>query len=214
MLIDFKIIDKKPTIATQEDGNIIDMFHQSVEYKKQIRFKEQPVIPSTSTFGGKPHTIVKSLYGNENYLDLFFTFNGISNPLVVDDSQILVVPDEESMNQSLVSASMNERNNNRNLILFRDKISKVDKRRIELIKKDSELPESDVRPGNLAITSPITATNGEIILGDNVSNTRCKAVLSPTQLKTEQIRKALKNKIMSQQQNVASASISSVGIIG
>lgn len=198
MIFDFSILGKKPIINI-DDENIVDLLHQSIDYSKSVNISN-PLVLVSKELAGKPGVIAKILYEDENTIDLLCCFNEISNPLTIDFGDVLIAPDENDMKNCLVDAKIDSNVNNSNKALFISKLNKVDIARINKLKQDSKstLSSTDIRTPNMVKdgTQQTTAQNGEIILGTNISDTRCSVGLSDTQQLTEKIRKAIKEKVI------------------
>lgn len=211
-LFDFITIRNRKEIEI--DGiKLLDFTDPVVVFKSRLRFSRPPIIVPKE-FEGRGDLVAKSAYGSEDHTDLFMLFNGFSNPLVVQEGMVLVVPDLDSMiantqdNQEVDTDNKSKKN-------FNKKISKKDKDRItQVIAKSRGITpeEVDIRPPNAVKdgSEPIIPADGKIVLGTNVSDSRCTDQLSEIQNLSEIIRQAVKDKI-SKITPLVTASVPSTG---
>lgn len=176
---------------------MLDLTDQVIVFKKQLRFSRPPIVISKE-FEGRPDLISKLVYGSEDHVDLLLFFNGISNPLMIQQGMTLIIPDLDSMKQNVENKQETD-TENESKKEFNKKLPKKDENRIrQLISKNTGVPpdQVDVRPPNIPAVGlqPTQVQNGRIILGTNVTE-RCEDELSETQKLSEIIREAVRNRI-------------------
>lgn len=192
------------------DGvQIIDLTEPIIEFKSELNIIQPPVLV-TKEFEMRPDLIAKVVYGSEDHVDLLLLFNGYSNPLMIEKGMYLQVPELDSMisntKNNNAAQDVNVSKNN-----FNKKLPEKDKKRIEKMIADAQGISPDdveIKPPNIPAdgTKPVTPVDGRIILGTNISDTRCKDKLSEVQTMSEMIRQSVKDKILS-----GGAGISPVG---
>jgi len=196
-LINFITINNRKEIEIEGEEPILDFTDQIIVFKKQLTFSRPPIVISKE-LEGRIDLVSKLQYGSEDHADLLLFFNGIPNPLMIEEGMVLVIPDLNSMQNNVVDPQTldggNESKKN-----FNKKLPKKDENRIKkIISKATGTPEDqvEIRPPNIPKDGSlaVTPTNGKIILGTNVTE-RCEDKLSQTQKLSEIIRQAVKDKI-------------------
>lgn len=202
-IFDFIFIRNRREIEDDEGNKFLDLSEPLVNFTKQLQVAQQP-IEVTAEFEGRPDLIARAVYGTEDAMDLMLYFNGISNPLMVQRGMFITVFDFDSMKANIKNPQ-NEDANNLSKQNFSNKISKQDKNRIKALQdkqREGGAPTEDdfrtptmTKPG----TEQTTPVDGRIVLGTNVTDERCKDNVSATQSLSEEIRKAVKDKVVNAQ---------------
>lgn len=175
--------------------NIIDFTEQFFVITRNLVLKKPPII-ITKEFECRPHLIAKIEYGTEDYTDLLLMCNGIGSFAYIKEGMRLNIYTIDSMLANSVNLTSNNNKNNKN----NDYASKLPKRDVErikqLIKQETGIIDAEILAPNQPVsgTQTLTPSDGQIILGTNISNTRCKQTLSQNQSYTESIRKAVRDK--------------------
>jgi hypothetical protein len=145
--------------------------------------------------------IAKSMYGNTDPIEKILKFNGISNPLSIDVSDILIVFDLYSLTNNMRDPNgiAKLKTDVRKQYLSPEKASKTDPKLKDFAKrtppKIDEGPSGNALPPNYANfgDQEIQVRNGKLYFGPNVSKGQdaCEEPLS----KSEFIARLIKNRI-------------------
>lgn len=199
-ILDFITIRNKNEISINNGTEkALDMSEGVVEDKIQLRYSSAPVI-ITEELAGKPTSISKIKYDDGSFGDLLCHYNGISNPLMIPEGYIFFTPELDSMVLNVVDKN-NDKSKNKSKENLNKKLSKKDKNRVQSLINRSKAAATtvgdDIATPNMSDENipDIVAVNGEVILGNNVTNTRCSQELSATQTRSESIKKAIKDEI-------------------
>jgi hypothetical protein len=178
-----------------------------IQYKRQAVVID--VITITADQAGKPWTIAQGLYTRENALAVLFYLNGYPNPYSINEGDKLLVFDENTINNVVIDNNNISKEfynvtpqNTTQSVKKRDKLTKIDQNRQDVLAKikgsigSSQSALSVISPNTSTGAPSISASDGIITLGTDVSDSRCKSTnLSDTQTRTEQIRAAIKKKL-------------------
>lgn len=175
-----------------DDEVIVDLTESVIDFTKPLTYSHPPIL-ITKELAGRPWLVSKLVYGSEEHYDLLCIFNSIPLPIMLEEGMVLVCPDLDSMRANLKD-NTKDPNTNQSKQAFTNKLSKKDQDRISQAVVQNGGTKGDIRTPNMVKdgTKAVTAAGGQIILGTNISDSRCKTELSSTQSVTEQIRKALK----------------------
>lgn len=136
-IFQFSSIDKSPLIEL--DGEtLVDLLANPI-FASKVKDIERVIIVSVQ-FAGKPHLIVKSVYGSFKDLDLFFSINGYSNPLTVKAGDVLVVPRLEDLQKNSIATNKI----NRSAEEIKKRLSTVDKKRLEFLNPNGSLVSPNI----------------------------------------------------------------------
>lgn len=195
-ILDFVTIRNKKDITDNNGDTILDISETVIEEKNRLEYSDAPVQVSEE-LAGRPVAISKIKYDDGSLADLLCHHNDISNPFMIPEGYIMYIPSVDSMVSNVVDRN-NEKTKNKSKDNLNKKLTQKDKKRVQ-----SLMAKAKANGANVAdtIATPnmadenipdILAVGGEIILGNNVTNTRCSRELSTTQTKTEAIKKAIK----------------------
>lgn len=206
MIINLPTIFGKRLVSNPDGSQILELGESCIQYKKQATVTD--IIVVTREQAGKPWMIAQALYLRENALAAFFYLNGYPNPYAVQEGDKLLVFDDNTLNSVLVN------NNNINKEFYNitpqdssrrrqkiDKLNKIDQNRQNVLSRigqngNNQQAVNVISPNASVGVPPVTASDGLITLGTDVSDARCKSDnLSDTQTRTEQIRAAIKKKL-------------------
>lgn len=191
--------------SSKEDSDlIIELGESVIDYRTSLQIID--VFTVSSEMAGRPWAIAEASGLGQNYTAALFFFNDYPNPFSVNEGDIILVPTLSSLKSAIRDNNTKFReigqvpiNASRAAIesARKEKISKKDKARQAL--KRRLLPEEIIEvSGNQSTgTDPQPANNGTIVLGADVSRARCvnPNELNSVQTKTEQIRRAVKERI-------------------
>jgi hypothetical protein len=139
----------------------------------------------------RPHLLSSSFFnGDESYTDVICYVNGISNPLNLIFGSTILVPNKEYLD-SLRKIDDNDLAKKENLAkkLLNNKFSEKDKNRML-----SKIEISEIRTPNITSGPNIEIKRDEIELGVNISKKKCRDNLTETQILSERIKEAIRNK--------------------
>lgn len=208
-MLNFGTIYKK-RLKTIDGVDTLDLTESTLNTRLQVTVDS--VITVSKPFAGRPTAIALAIYGSENYADLLFAFNGYSDMLRVNEGDILVIPRLDSMLSCLttpedvntVDAKAATRNeDNYTATEFKKKIINRDINRLKVIAQNTgiDIKDLDIRKPNAASTSFFELDgNDGVILGTNVSEKKCMT-LSAVQTKSELLRDAVKQRLISEFSN-------------
>jgi len=202
-ILDFITIRNKREISVDDsdnsNGKALDFSEPIFEEKYPLRYSNAPIIISAE-LAGKPSGISKIRFDDGSHADLLCYFNEISNPLMIPEGYIFYTPDLDSMLANVVDRNTDNKTN----ITKKNLNKKINKKDINRIKSLMARSGGGVGDADGIIATPnmtdvgvpaITAGDGEIILGTNITNTRCSKELSKTQTRSESIKKAIKDEL-------------------
>ena len=172
------------------DGESVTEFTKGTFRDKQVlKYDERPIM-ITKEYNGRPDLISKVVYGSEDYTDLLLYFNGIGNPFMVQEGMVLKIPTLDSMILNIDKGNKEKKNKSKEAL--NKKLPAKDRRRLE------NAVEGEIKAPNMVAegTTPVVASGGKIELGTNVIDKKCNDNLSNTQLLSEQVRKAVKDKFL------------------
>lgn len=143
------------------------------------------------TYEGRPDLLSLAVYGDSSYADLICHFNGISNPFAVEKGMVIFIPSSNYAKSFQTLAKQISAPDNKSKNELNKKLSSTDKRRLL-----DQVETGEIKTPNmpLANSTPTVTQNGTIELGTNVTTKKCKDNLSSTQLLSERIRQAVKDK--------------------
>lgn len=200
-ILDFVTVRFKKEIDISDEEKALDISETVIDDKYPLRYDTAPIIVSDE-LAGKPSSISKIKYDDGSHGDLLCHHNNISNPLMIPEGYIFFIPTLESMLKNTVDRA-SSKSDNKSKKNLNKKLNVKDKNRIQsLINRaksagvtsagnDGEFGTPNMSDG----TPDAVASNGEIILGNNITNTRCSQELSTTQTRSESIKKAIKAEI-------------------
>jgi hypothetical protein len=192
---------KNRKIITSQDGELITDFTSPVIQRKyNLKLSRNPIYV-TKHLEGKLHLVSRIAYGSEDHTDLLAFFNGISNPFMISEGMVIFPYDLDSMRKN--ARMIDKREENLSKKELNKKLTKIDKDRVKALMNNKA---ADVETPNMTTKPPVTPVDGLIVLGTNVTETRCTKQLSPTQTMSEKIRAAVKQKILSTKSQPATAS--------
>lgn len=202
-ILDFITIRNKREISISDDVNdkALDFAESVIVEKYPLRYSNAPIIVSEE-LAGRPAAVSKLRFDDGSHADLLCHFNDISNPLMIPEGYIFYTPDLDSMLSNVVDRT-NDNTTNKSKENLNKKMSKKDKNRIQSLINRANAASAAVDADGAVATPNMTdagipsivATDGEIILGNNVTNTRCSKELSSTQSRSESIKKAIKDEL-------------------
>lgn len=204
MIINLPTISGKRLVSNPDGSTIIELAESCFQYKKQAQVVDFLVV--TGDQAGRPWMIAQALYLRENALAALFFLNGYPNPYAIAEGDKLLVFDDNTLNTVLVDNNtikkelMNITPQTTQASQKRSKLTKIDQNRQDVLQKlassNLQQVQAVVAPNASTGVAPITASDGLVTLGTDVSDTRCKSTnLSDTQTRTEQIRAAIKKKL-------------------
>lgn len=197
LIINLVTIANKRVVTNPDKSQIVELGESVFQYNKQANVRDVLVV--TKDLAGKPWSIASVLYGNEAYLAPFFFLNGYPNPYAVDQGDKLLEFDESSLNDVITDCNniTKEINNVSPPVTkpAQNKSTVVDQNRMNVLNKLGATPATVVSPNQNTGVPSLTAADGVIVLGTDVSDARCKSNLTDTQTRTEQIRAAIKAKL-------------------
>jgi uncharacterized membrane protein len=118
---------------------------------------------------GKPWEIMKSLYKTTDNIDIFFSINGISNPINVKKGDVLIVPEYQEL-----SRFINKNDENLSIKELEKRTSQIDKKRLEFLGVNKLS-----NPNNNVLKQQVVETQNSFVLG----------ATSSTQISAQQIYK-------------------------
>lgn len=204
-MLNFGILYKK-RIKEFDSGAVLDLTESTLNTRLQVEIDN--IIVVSKEFAGKPTAIAFSVYGTEDFADMLFAFNGYSNMFRVNEGDVLVIPNVESMLLCLnspedidnVDKRKTENNSNYTSIEFKKKLINRDINRIKVIAQNTSInfDEIDIRKPNMSKTQFFESDgNNGIVLGTNISEDRCRD-LSEIQTKSEIIRQSVRKRLISE----------------
>lgn len=195
-------------IRPGSDELIVELGESIIQYRVSLEIKD--VIVVSEDLAGRPWLISKIHYGTEDYAYSLMFFNGYALAVTVNTGDQLLIPTRESIdratrdiNQGIVEIGQPNPNLSDNPAsrANRSKLPVKDKARIEILRRLGG-PDANNVPTlapNQAESPAIqqSVIPGQIVLGADVSEARCKnpSELSITQTRTERIRKAVQNRL-------------------
>jgi hypothetical protein len=207
-LLNFGVIFRKRINSFNGSRELVDLTDSTLNTRLQVTIEN--VIIVSKAFAGKPTAIAYSLYGSENFADLLFFFNGYSNMFRVNEGDVLVVPNIDSMISCLndpeditsVAETKSRSEDNFTQTEFKKKIINRDINRLKVISENTgiDITKLDIRKPNIATGESFTKEDNSIIIGTNISETKCKT-LTASQTKSDLIRDAVKNQLISKYAN-------------
>ncbi len=120
-MLDYNILNKKPSLFQNTDNEYIDLAQQTFNFKKSIKGE---VLIVNQYYVARPDLISLAMYGDDTYADIICKVNGISNPFELNENDIIFIPDVDELSeltkvQYKSSGLVNESDN-----LFNDKKDK------------------------------------------------------------------------------------------
>lgn len=210
-MIKFETISTNNYIIDSNGEKVVDIYRSPVQINKFLNLLA--IIRIDTNTEGKIWLISKLYYETENYTDLLMYFNGISNPYNVKIDDLIYIPKldelrsilkavEENTDNTLNIESNNKTNFDNNRISYSDKekkyvnkLSKIDRNRFDLIKQKNLINNREFGsipiPNNVSEDDNLLFEQGSIVLGNNISNSRCSNPLDDVQSKSQRIRKAI-----------------------
>lgn len=142
-------------------------------------------------YEGRPDLLSISAYGDASYADIILHYNGISNPFAVQKGMVLAIPSQNYARSFQALAKQTTPQVNKSKEELNKKLPSQDKRRLL-----EQVEIGEIKSPNMPLenTTPTVTQNGQIELGTNVSTKKCKDNLTSTQLLSERIRSAVKDK--------------------
>ena len=190
-------IKNKKVITNVTDGEQILDLTETI-FNPTVAVKIVKPIVVTDEFEGRPAYLAKVVMGDESYLDILCSINGISNPLTIQAGMIILVPDISSA-EAAVKDNNTDSGTQTNQAMqalnakYNPKFNNVDPNRIATIQNNTQLRTPNMTPPN---TVPVTKTEGAIVLGTNTSTSRCQSSLTEAQTRTEIIRNAVRTNLL------------------
>lgn len=185
---------------------MVDLTESTINTRLQVNVDNILVVPKE--FAGKPTAIAYSVYGSENFADLLFAFNGYSNMLRVNEGDILVIPNLQSMIACLtdpedvkaLDISAKTGLDSYTMMEFKKNIVNRDVNRLKVISQNTGIDINllDIRKPNTSTSEDSFTKNVEessIVLGTNITDSTCKT-LTPTQTKSELIRDSVREQLI------------------
>jgi len=204
MIVNLPTISGKRVVSNPDGSQIVELGESCIQYKKQAIVNN--IIVVTADQAGKPWLIAQSLHLRENAMAVLFYLNGYPNPYAIDEGDRLLVFDDNTLNSVLIDNTQKSREfynilpqTSSQQQLKRSKLNKLDQNRQNLLSKigsQASAATTVISPNASVGVPPVSASDGLITLGTDVSDTRCKSDnLSDTQTRTEQIRAAIKKRL-------------------
>jgi hypothetical protein len=195
--------DTKPIIRDGNGNQIVDFLEKDIVV-------QSPSLPPTGIgyfLVDRDHAMRVDLISNEMYgyidpSENILKFNGISNPLSIDEGDILVTYDIFSLNRNVraVNNSAKDKEDVRKQYLTPEKKSKIDPQLQSFNKRDTARrpvvgPAETALPPNYADfgDTEIQVRNGKIFMGPNISKSS-EADQGPIS-KSEFIARLVKNRL-------------------
>jgi len=209
MPIDLKLIVNRRQVrqesANEDSDLIVELGESVIDYRTPLQIID--VFTVGADMAGKPWAVAEASGIGVNYTDALFFFNDYPNPFSVNEGDIILVPTLSSL-----KSAIRDNNNKFNEIgqvpnsasraaiesARREKRNQKDKNRQALKRRLLQEDEPIEVTGNQATgADPQPASDGTIVLGADVSRARCvnPNELNSVQTKTEQIRRAVKERI-------------------
>lgn len=169
-IFNFETINKRQDI-TVDGVTMLDLTQPMVEYKRQLLILRPPVYV-TRELRGRPDLISKAVYKSEDYTDLLLFFNELSNPLMVDEGMLLIVPELDSMLANLATPKVNVQNETQKR--FVAKLPTIDKNRIKQLianATNQKVSDASIRTPNMLPegAKKVTPIDGRVVLGTSMS---------------------------------------------
>ena len=99
MALNYKTLEYKPVINRNGD-TFLDLLVQTIKPNAEI---EGSIIAVNKYYVARPDLISMAMYGDDQYADIICKVNGISNPFEINENDILVIPDIESIMMMTIS---------------------------------------------------------------------------------------------------------------
>lgn len=194
-MISIGVLTKKPE-TTVDSEKIVDLTSQVLEFKDEIAITKTAIV--SEEFEMRPDLVARVSYGNANKIDHILKFNGISNPFSLEAGTVLLIGDEGQLDACFSKpATENTQSDIRERFFDKNRLSKKDAKRLELLKKKTADVANAATPTTPNISEPgskeITVKDGIVIFGNDVvaNKDNCTVPLSKATVKA----KLLQNKI-------------------
>lgn len=164
-------LDEKP-LFTRPDGEVFrDLTQSMIDDKKSADLSYSPFkVPKDYVM--RPDLISKAVYNTPAYAEVILKFNGISNPFSIDQNDVILIPNLDSVNQKMIKQSTA---NKSELDALRESYKYIDPAKVP--SKSEEMMSYESRklsaalPPNIAQegTSQIIRRNGRVYFGESVA---------------------------------------------
>ena len=116
MLLDYKILNKKP-IITRNGVKFQDLAVQTIDPSVEI---SGSFLVVNKYYVARPDLIALAVYGDDRYADILCKVNGISNPFELNENDVIILPHVETLmdltNMSPVESVFVDGKNNNELV--------------------------------------------------------------------------------------------------
>lgn len=177
--------EKLTKVGDEEITDILEANFPMVDYRNTDKF-----VRVTQPFAGRTDLVSDAIYSTSDYTDVICNFNGISNPISIEEDQVLAIPNLTYTREYIQSGKQTTESKSKTAL--KANLNNKDKRRLA---KSVEIGEIKTPNMPLANTTPTIAQNGFVELGTNVSTTKCPDKMSNTELLSSRIREAVKAKL-------------------
>jgi hypothetical protein len=205
MPIEFNVTQNtKPQIKDKTNGEpYIDFIHRDITVDPSQAPKGINYYLVTQETSMRIDLISKKMYGNMDMIEKILKFNNISNPLSIDDGDLLVIYDPISLNKNFrnINNQQAKINDIRKQYLAPEKDSRVDPKLKEFDKRNKKPGEKSAQenalPPNYADfgDKEIQLRNGKLYFGPNVTKSKeaCEEPISKSEFLARLVKNRLNN---------------------
>lgn len=136
-MLEYKLLDKKPHINTDDD-TYIDLLTKT--YDDTQKFACVPLMVNKH-YVARPDLIALAALGDDKYADILCKLNGISNPFELNEEMIILIPNFDYVNDCVINSSISSELVNDPET---DTIQKIDKNNMQKKKSDDRSPNEQV----------------------------------------------------------------------
>jgi len=167
-------IDSKP-LFTKPDGHIVKDLTISMFLENTKPYNTYNLYKVPRDYAMRPDLIAAAVYNNSAYAEIILKYNGISNPFSINEGDIILIPNLESVKENINDQKMTDTDGSK---AIRDSYKYIDPTKIpkngtndfdnrQLVKgaKDGALPPNIVIEGE----SQITYRQGRVYFGTSVA---------------------------------------------
>lgn len=173
-MLNSNILEHKYVVCDKNGNNIVDLTRATYVPTNNVTIRRAILV--TKDYAGRPDLIAKATLGDASKFDYILKFNGISNPLSINEGEYLLIPDDEEFESNVIypeyiSAPQSEISIEEFIVKPK---TESDISRLKALKK---------KAGNKVILPPninadgeenITFTDETIIFGASTSGTICE----------------------------------------